>query len=130
MLVIDASVAIAACHTPLGFARFRGHKMVAPQLMILEASSVFHEMSWREEINKQRAKQLLTRLLKADIEIRTPSGLTEAAWDVADELGWAKTYDAQYVALARILGCKLVSIDERLLRGIARLGIAVRPREL
>jgi predicted nucleic acid-binding protein len=130
VLVIDASVAIAACHTPLGFARFRGHKMVAPQLMILEASSVFHEMSWREEINKQRAKQLLTRLLKADIEIRTPSGLTEAAWDVADELGWAKTYDAQYVALARMLDCKLVSIDERLLRGIARLGIAVRPREL
>lgn len=130
MLVIDASVAIAACHTPVGFARFRGQEMVAPQLMILEASSVFHEMSWREEIGKQRAKQMLTRLLKADIDIRAPKGLTEAAWDVADELGWAKTYDAQYVALARILDCKLVSIDERLLRGIARLGIAVRPREL
>ena len=43
--------------------------MVAPQLMILEASSVFHEMSWRGEISKQRAKQLLTRLLKADIEL-------------------------------------------------------------
>jgi predicted nucleic acid-binding protein len=130
VLVIDASVAIAACHTPVGFARFRGHEMVAPELMILEASSVFHEMSWREEINKKRAKQMLTRLLKADIEIRSPKGLTEVAWDVADELGWAKTYDAQYVALARILDCKLVSIDERLLRGIARLGIAVRPREL
>jgi predicted nucleic acid-binding protein len=104
--------------------------MVAPPLMILEASSVFHEMSWREEISKRRAKQLLTRLLKADIEIRTPSNLIEAAWDVADELGWAKTYDAQYVALARTLSCKLVSIDERLLRGIARLRIAVRPREL
>jgi predicted nucleic acid-binding protein len=130
VLVIDASVAIAACHSPVGFARFRGHKMVAPQLMILEASSVFHEMSWREEISKQRAKEMLTRLLKTDIEIRTPKGLTETAWDVADELGWAKTYDAQYVALARILDCKLVSIDERLLRGIARLGIAMRPREI
>jgi predicted nucleic acid-binding protein len=130
VLVIDASVAIAACHTPVGFARFRGHEMVAPQLMILEASSVFHEMSWREAISKERAKQMLTRLLKADIEIRTPQGLTESAWDVADELGWAKTYDAQYVALARMLGCRLVSIDERLLRGISRLGIAVRPQEL
>jgi predicted nucleic acid-binding protein len=130
VLVIDASVAIAACHTPVGFARFRGHKMVAPQLMILEASSVFHEMSWREEISKRRAKQMLTRLLKTNIEIRAPTGLTETAWDVADELGWAKTYDAQYVALARMLDCKLVSIDERLLRGIARLGIAIRPRDL
>jgi hypothetical protein len=56
MLVIDASVAIAACHTPVGFARFRGHKMVAPQLMILEASSVFHEMSWREEDQQAAGK--------------------------------------------------------------------------
>lgn len=73
---------------------------------------------------------MLTRLLKANIEIRAPNDLTETAWDVADELGWAKTYDAQHVALARMLDCKLVSIDERLLRGIARLGIAVRPREI
>ena len=73
---------------------------------------------------------MLTRLLKADIEIRSPKGLTEAVWDVADELGWAKTYDAQYVALAKILNCKLASIDERLLRGIARLGIAIRPRDI
>jgi predicted nucleic acid-binding protein len=49
---------------------------------------------------------------------------------VADELGWAKVYDAQYVALAQMLGCRLVSVDERLLRGVARLGVAVRPREL
>lgn len=49
--------------------------MVAPQLMILEASSVFHEMSWREEINKQRAKQLLTRLLKADMRFALQAAL-------------------------------------------------------
>jgi predicted nucleic acid-binding protein len=117
VLVIDASAAIAACHTPVGFARFRGHEMVAPQLMILEASSVFHEMSWREEISKQRAKQMLTRLLKANIEIRAPVSLTEAAWDVADELGWAKTYDAQHVALARMLDWRLGVIDSPGLRG-------------
>jgi predicted nucleic acid-binding protein len=51
-------------------------------------------------------------------------------WHVADDLGWAKTYDAQYVALAQVLACKLGSVDERLLRGVARLDIAVRPRDL
>jgi predicted nucleic acid-binding protein len=45
-------------------------------------------------------------------------------------MGWAKTYDAQYVALARLLDCKLVTLDERLIRGIERLDIAVRPRDL
>jgi len=98
--------------------------------MLIEASSVLHEMAWRKEISAQRAKTMLDRLLNAPVQIQTPDGLVEAAWRVADELGWAKTYDAQYVALAQILTCKLVSVDERLLRGVARLNIAVRPRDL
>jgi predicted nucleic acid-binding protein len=112
LLVVDASVAVAACHTPVDFARLRGHKLLAPQLMVTEASSALHEMAWRGEITKT----MLARLLKAPVEIRTPDGLVQAAWDVADELGWAKTYDAHYVALARLLECRLVTIDERLLR--------------
>jgi predicted nucleic acid-binding protein len=130
VLVVDASVAVAACHTPLGFARLRRHELVAPQLMFVEASSVLHEMAWREEITKMRAKTMLARLLKAPVKIDTTANLIEAAWRVADDLGWAKAYDAQYVALAQILGCRLVSVDERLLRGVARLGVAVRPREV
>jgi predicted nucleic acid-binding protein len=102
MLVVDASVAVAACHTPMGFANLRGHELVAPQLMLVEASSVLHEMAWREEITKPRAEIMLDRLLKAPVKVRTPSGLIRAAWGVADEVGWAKTYDAQYVALARM----------------------------
>jgi predicted nucleic acid-binding protein len=130
MLVVDASVAVAACHTPMGFARLKGHELVAPQLMLVEASSVLHEMAWREEITKARAKTMLARLLKTPVKIRRPASLIEVAWRVADELGWAKVYDAQYVALAQMLGCRLVTVDERLLRGVARLGVAVRPREL
>jgi predicted nucleic acid-binding protein len=130
MLVVDASVAVAACHSPVGFARLRGHELVAPQLMLIEASSVLHEMAWRKEISAARAKTMLERLLEAPVQVRTPDGLIEAAWNIADDLGWAKTYDAQYVALAQILTCKLVSVDERLLRGAARLDIAVRPRDL
>ncbi|HEY4809473.1 MAG TPA: type II toxin-antitoxin system VapC family toxin [Solirubrobacteraceae bacterium] len=130
MLVVDASVAVAACHSPVGFARLRGHELVAPQLMLVEASSVLHEMAWRKEISSERSKTMLDRLLKAPVQIRTPDGLIQAAWRVADDLGWAKTYDAQYVALAQMLACKLVSVDERLLRGVARLNIALRPRDL
>jgi predicted nucleic acid-binding protein len=130
MLVVDASVAVAACHTPVGFTSLRGHYLVAPQLMLVEASSVLHEMAWRKEISEARARTMLGRLLEAPVETRTPIGLIQVAWDVADKLGWAKTYDAHYVALAQMLDCRLVSVDERLLRGIARLGLAVRPREL
>jgi predicted nucleic acid-binding protein len=130
MLVVDASVAVAACHSPVGFARLRGNELVAPQLMLVEASSVLHETAWRKEISAERSKTMLDRLLKAPVQIRTLDGLIETAWRIADDLGWAKTYDAQYVALAQMLACKLVSVDERLLRGVSRLNIAVRPRDL
>lgn len=56
--------------------------------------------------------------------------VVDASAAIADEMGWAKTYDAQYVALARLTDCKLVTLDERLIRGIERLDIAIRPRDL
>jgi predicted nucleic acid-binding protein len=49
---------------------------------------------------------------------------------VAEEFGWAKTYDAEYVALAKIEGCRLVTLDGRLRRGADRLGFVVTPAEL
>jgi predicted nucleic acid-binding protein len=129
-LVVDASVAIAASHSPIGFARFKGHDLLAPQLLLVEASSVLHEMAWRDEITKERGRVMLDRILEAPINIQTPAKLLHSAWDLADKMGWAKTYDAQYVALARILDCKLVTLDERLIRGIERLDLAVQPRDL
>jgi predicted nucleic acid-binding protein len=48
----------------------------------------------------------------------------------ADELGWAKTYDATYLALAHILGCRLLTVDGRLYRGAKRLGFVITPDEL
>lgn len=68
MLVIDASVAVAACHTPMGFARLRSHELVAPPLMIVEASSVLHEMAWRNDVSAKHAEAMLERLLSAPIE--------------------------------------------------------------
>ena len=49
---------------------------------------------------------------------------------MADELGWGRTYDAEYVALARLLGCRLVTADRALWRGTRRLGFVVSPLEL
>jgi hypothetical protein len=84
--------------------------------MLVEASSVLHEIARRGEVRAAHADTMLQRLLQAPVEIRAPTGLIAAAWTVADDLGWAKTYDAQYVALAQMLGCKLVTLDERLIR--------------
>lgn len=49
---------------------------------------------------------------------------------IADELGWVKTYDAECLALARLLGCRVVTLDSRLRREADRLGLVVSPAEL
>lgn len=49
---------------------------------------------------------------------------------IASELGWAKTYDAEYLALARLLDTRVVTLDLRLRRGAERLGLVVTPDEL
>lgn len=85
-LVIDASVAIAASATPVGFARFRGIELVAPPLLWIEAVSALHAVMWRGELRREQSEPMLHRTLAAPIEHAEPKALAHEAWAVADEL--------------------------------------------
>jgi len=129
VLVLDASVAVRATRRTDGFAWF-SEDLVAPPLLWSEARSVFHEALWRRETTRVQADEARRRLDGAPVKRLSPPDLGDEAWRVADELGWAKTYDAEYVALARLLGCRLVTLDARLHRGTRRLGFVVAPEEV
>lgn len=130
MLAVDANVVIDRCLSETGFDTLGTHDLVAPPLLRPEALSVLHEMFWRRTVPYDLMDLALERLETAPIAIAEPDGLAREAWNVAEEFGWAKTYDAEYVALARLLGCRLLTLDGRLRRGAKRLGFVIAPTDL
>jgi predicted nucleic acid-binding protein len=136
MLVVDGSLAVELSLDRAGEqaseALGSDGELAAPPLLWSEVPSVLHEMAFRGDISSALAELALRRFLGGKLEIveRRPDGLRSAAWQIAEGFGWAKTYDAEYVALAELLDCRLVTLDNRLRRGADRLGFVVTPAEL
>jgi predicted nucleic acid-binding protein len=124
-LVADANCVVAACLAADGFVMFGSQELLAPDLMWWEAASTLHEYLWRIDaarrtpdmagLAREDVLGAFRRLREAPIE-RVPldAALLHEAWRVADRCGFARLYDAAYVALARARGATLVTLDARL----------------
>ncbi len=89
-----------------------------------------HELRWRKEISAGLAVIGLERLARAEVSPRRPKGLIDEAWRIADRLGWAKTYDAEYLALASLLRCRLLTTDAKLKASASKIVEVIGPSEL
>ena len=123
-VVVDASVVFGVCVAAAGFARLGDRDLVAPPLLWSEVRSVLHEAAWRGDIRAEVARKALANLEASPISSRSPARLAERAWAIADQLGWVKTYDAEYLALAQLLDCPIATIDRGLGIAAERLGLS------
>ncbi|MEW6583582.1 MAG: type II toxin-antitoxin system VapC family toxin [Actinomycetota bacterium] len=100
---------------------------VAPHLMWSEATSVLHHMQFRGLLGRDEARRRLDALEGFPVRPERPSDLRRRAWSIADRLGWGRTYDAEYCALAELTHGTLATSDARLIRGAADRLPYVRP---
>ncbi len=128
--VIDASAGLYLASSAQGFVSLAGHELHAPELFWSEGVSAIHQKLWRTEISRELAERSLAALLDAPVRRHRARWLHRRAWDIAERAGWAKTYDAEYVALAQILGAPLLTRDDRLRRGAGSMATIISPADI
>ncbi len=114
--VVDAGVVLHLAST--GTEASEEHELLAPTLLRSQTLSAMHEAVHRAEIPADVARELLARVNRMRIRLLGDAVLRRRAWELADRLGWAETYDAEYLALTQLQGEAFVTLDEKLARGV------------
>jgi predicted nucleic acid-binding protein len=94
------------------------HELLAPTLLRSQTLSALHEAVQRGEIAADAARDRLARIGRMPIRLLGDAVLRRRAWEVADQLGWASTYDAEYVALTLLQGDAFVTLNAELARSL------------
>ena len=94
------------------------HELLAPTLLRSQTLSALHEAVQRGELPAEVARDRLSRVGRLPIRLLGDAVLRRRAWEVADQLGWASTYDAEYVALTQLQADAFVTLDEELARRV------------
>jgi predicted nucleic acid-binding protein len=94
------------------------HELLAPTLLRSQTLSAMHEAVQRGEMPADMARDRLDRIGRMKIRLLGDAVLRRRAWDLADQLGWASTYNAEYVALTQQQADAFVTLDAELARSV------------
>jgi predicted nucleic acid-binding protein len=94
------------------------HKLLAPTLLRSQTLSALHESVQRGDLPADVARERLIRIGRMPIRLLGDAVLRRRAWDIANQLGWASTYDAEYVALTQLQADAFVTMDAELARSL------------
>jgi len=94
------------------------HELLAPTLLRSQTLSALHAAVHGGEIPSDVAFERLARIQGMPIRLLGDAVLRRNAWRIADQLGWAETYDAEYLALTRLQADAFVTLDPELARRV------------
>ena len=95
------------------------HKLVAPTLVRSQALAALYEASRRGEISAAEGLERVRRVNSLKVRFLGDRSLQQTAWRVADRLGWATTYDAEFVALTKLQADVFITSDHDLARAVS-----------
>ena len=114
--VVDASAVLHLAST--GDEVPDSHALLAPTLLRSQVLSMLHEAVARGEIPTEVARGRLAWIHRMPIRLLGDGVLRRRAWELADRLGWASTYDAEYIALTQLQADAFVTLDAELARRV------------
>lgn len=120
----DVAIALAQDEVVIG----RGHQILAPALLRSQLLSLLYQAVRRGEMTKKDAGRRLSYVRGLRIRLLGDRVLQDAAWKIADQLGWPDTLDAEYVALTQLQADAFITLDHRLAQAVKVL-VDVAPIE-
>lgn len=123
IFVVDANVVFELVNAPGAIDHLAADEACAPPLLWPEVRSVLHVARWRGLLSDEDSLQALEVLESGRIHERRHRELGTEAWRIADLLGWSKTYDAEYLALATLLEVPVATFDQRVAGAAQRLDL-------
>lgn len=90
------------------------HRLLAPTLQRSQALAALYAAVKRGEIGRDEASRRLDYLRSLNIRLLGDRVLQRAAWDIARQLDWPDTYQAEYIALTRLQADAFVTLDDEL----------------
>lgn len=139
LTVVDASVVVEfvapdaadaeAAH--LLFDRWvqTGKELHAPAMLPLEAMNALLTGVRRQRWDGEAADAASSLIAALPITLHDDGDDRHRAWELARRYDNHPIYDMVYVALAQRLGEPLVTVDDKLCRRLAHLGLVLRPEQ-
>jgi predicted nucleic acid-binding protein len=97
------------------------HRLVAPTLLRSQLLSLLYQAVNRGEMTKMDAQRQLDYVRRLQIRLLGDRALQGLAWNVAEQLGWSDTLDAEYVALTQLQADAFITLDRQLADAVRNL---------
>ena len=114
MIALDTALRLLRDRTTIP----QQNKLVAPSLLRSQVLSHLFISVRKGDFDRAEAAARLDHMRSLKIRLLGDRVLQKVAWDVSEELDWANTLIAEYVALTKLQGDAFVTLDDALAREV------------